>query len=329
MFLLSPSIFWWDLSILLLISIALCMMLMSWLWYRRNRTKHGLAKTCVLLVAATGAAGLILTIYGSFIEPQMIVITEHSIALRIEEPLRVVVISDIQVGPYKGAAFLSRVVDKINQTIPDIVLIAGDIIEDERSNLSSLEPLGSIRASAGVFAVLGNHDRGHRQNILGQRIQFLDRGEDVEDALEELNVQVLRNEHIIISLGAENINLVGIDDLWSGDSDLSSAMTDMLDLTTILLSHNPDIIKEEQSNDADLIVAGHTHGGQLRLPYIGALSTLPTTIGPSFDQGVFTLDKGSILALTRGVGEASLRARLFAWPEVMVLNLTPLPPPST
>ena len=192
------------------------------------------------------------------------------------------------------------------------------MIEDERSDLSHLAPLGNIRASAGVFAVLGNHDRGHKRNILRQKIQFLDKGDDVADALEALDIQVLRNEYTIISLGAENINLVGIDDLWSGDSDLSAAMTGMLDLPTILLSHNPDIIKEQQSSDADLIVAGHTHGGQIRLPHVGSLSSLPTTIGPSFDQGIFELDNGSILALTRGVGEAALRARLFAWPEVMI-----------
>ena len=92
------------------------------------------------------------------------------------------------------------------------------------------------------------------------------------------------------------------------------------DLPIILLSHNPSVINQNDSLQADLIVSGHTHGGQIRLPGIGPLGGVPTDIDQKYDQGTFAINNHTTLAITRGLGESSPRARLFAWPEILLLE---------
>ena len=80
----------------------------------------------------------------------------------------------------------------------------------------------------------------------------------------------------------------------------------------IMLAHDPSVILENHARYPHLIVSGHTHGGQIRLPFIGPIGRLPTQLGRKYDQGLFAVDKDTTLAITRGVGESGARARLFA-----------------
>lgn len=259
-------------------------------------------------------------VYGSFIEPKILRITEYDINLSLTEPLKIAVVSDLHIGPYKGKQFTQKLVRTVNNTLPDIVLLVGDFVYAEESDLSALEPLKELRASLGVFGVLGNHDQGQHATFLGERYFTFNRGEDIADALENMGVQMLRNTHIV-SRGVDALALAGIDDLWTGDAKLAEALTDVPEnLTTILLSHNPSVIEDSLSRRADLIVSGHTHGGQIRLPGIGPLRPMPIRISQKYDQGVFTVDPSTQLAITRGAGETWARARLFAWPEILLLN---------
>ena len=219
---------------------------------------------------------------------------------------------------------MQRVVNETNAAFPDLVLLTGDYVFGRNADLQDLAPLGALNPPLGVYAVLGNHDVGQHQSLLGKRYSGEDRGENIADMLESVGVTMLRNEEEIIYLTTGQIAITGIDDLWTGHSDLAAALDEVpRNVYTILLSHNPSVIDEKRSREADLIVSGHTHGGQMRLPGYGTIPDLPTSLGNSFDQGIFKIDSDTTLAITRGVGESSPRTRLFAWPEIMLLELLP------
>ncbi|MDD5469994.1 MAG: hypothetical protein PHO92_04330, partial [Candidatus Peribacteraceae bacterium] len=180
----------------------------------------------------------------------------------------------------------------------------------------------------GVYAVLGNHDAGLVRS-LGQNglRRKHDRRDAIAAALEGMEITVLRNAHRTVRTGDTSIALAGIEDLWTGEQDLSAALEGIPEGTpVVLLSHNPDIILNPQIEAVDLVVSGHTHGGQMRLPLLGSLARMPTELGQDFDHGLFPFpasatDEGSLF-ITRGVGVSGPRARLFAWPEVALLTTT-------
>ena len=114
--------------------------------------------------------------------------------------------------------------------------------------------------------------------------------------------------------------MAGIDDIWFGGS--SKAALDGLtdEDMVILLAHNPDAVLFSETKVADLILSGHTHGGQIRLPLVGSLAHIPTVLGNTYDKGLFSL-KDQWLFITSGVGEIGPRARLFNPPEIVLLNI--------
>lgn len=322
MFLLHPSIFLWDLTILLLTAFGLCVAIVCSVWLKRNRKKNMFKKIIVGLFGFLGFLGFLLTTYGSFVEPKMITVNEFALDFPIRTPLKIAVISDVHIGPYKGTTFLERVVKRTNDLLPDMVFIVGDFIFDPDADLSDFTPLKNLHPSIGTYAVLGNHDQGQYQSIFGKRIVRPDLGDTVSAALSQLGIRVLRNEHIAIPIIDDLITLAGIDDLWTAHADLDTALTGIDPQSpVILLVHNPSIIDEPMSRRAHLVVAGHTHGGQLRIPGLGPLPPIPTTLGPDMIHGTFSVDRDTALAITRGVGETNARARLFAPPEIMLLQL--------
>ncbi len=321
MFLLHSDIFFWDFLILLLLVFSLCGAICCAIWIKRH-PQYTIQKLCVGFLGFIASLSFLLVVYGSFIEPHIIVVTEKSIHHPLSPPLKVAVISDIHVGPYKGKEFVRRIVERTNALIPDIVLLPGDFIFLHNTDLSELEPLKGLRTGIGVFAVLGNHDVGKYETLMGMRYSGVDSSESITKKLEELGVSVLRNTSEIFTTTTGQIALAGIDDLWTGNADLPSAFNNIEpNAFTILLSHNPSVIDDPRSANAHLIISGHTHGGQIRLPTIGPISDLPTSLGREYDQGLFEIDEDTDLVITRGVGESSARARLFAWPEILLLRI--------
>lgn len=279
-------------------------------------------KIIVGLFGFLGFLGFLLTTYGSFVEPKMITVNEFALDFPIRTPLKIAVISDIHIGHYKGRAFLERVVKRINDLLPDMVFIVGDFIFDPDADHSDFSPLKNLHPSIGTYAVLGNHDQGQYQSIFGKRIIRPDLGKNVTNALTDLGIRVLRNEHIDIPIIDEFIALAGIDDIWTAHADLDTALANIDPQSpVILLVHNPSIIDDPMSRRAHLVVTGHTHGGQIRIPGLGPLPPIPTTLGPDMIHGTFSIAADTTLAITRGVGETNARARLFAPPEIMLLHV--------
>lgn len=320
-FLLLPPPILWDFAIALLLALSCSITIVTGTWICRNSSRHLSLRLLVGFLGGIGFLGFLTVTYGSFIEPQRITITERDILLPLKQPLRIVVLSDFHVGPYKGRRFLERAVDKTNALFPDVILLAGDFLYDDSSPLSALSPLTRLRATLGTFAVLGNHDTGHILSLLHTPERRDDRTIAITAVLEDMGISVLQNTSRTISLGAERLAIAGVMDLWAGTDSTQNALEGIpVRTTTILLSHNPDIALNPKSHQAHLIAAGHTHGGQIRLPWFGPLPRIPTRLGKKYDQGLFRIDDDTTLAITRGLGESFPRARLFAPPEILLLK---------
>jgi predicted MPP superfamily phosphohydrolase len=262
--------------------------------------------------------------YGSFIEPQLITVTRETVHLDIDHPISIAVISDLHVGPYKGEKYIARVVKKINSLMPDIVLIVGDLVLTENVTpeaIQALAPLKDLKPGIGTFSATGNHDHGVYRMFAEGQTRPEDHSDLLIEKLRSFGITVLENDATTVNLGTEKIAIAGIDDLFSKKTDFAQTLTRIpANMPVILLAHNPDVILYKISLVADLIVSGHTHGGQIRLPGYGPISALPTRLGRKFDQGLFALEGGGTLAITRGVGESGPRARLFAPPEILLLT---------
>ena len=314
-----------DIIILSVLGLGCGIAAASRIWLRKNQRRHLTARLGVRIIGWISVFGVLLAVYGSFIEPQIITVTSADIPFPLEHPVKIVVISDLHVGPYKGQRFVERLVNRINALLPDLVLLDGDFIlssDVTAAELQALSPLRNLRSAAGTFAVLGNQDHGIFRSLLPKKKTPTDRSNLVNEALQSFGVTVLHNTNTAVSLGTETLTIAGIDDPWAGKADIVRAFDGIAPGTpTILIAHNPDVVLDPLAPLAQLIISGHTHGGQVRLPWYGALSTLPIHIPQRFDQGIFTLQSGSRLAITRGVGESGPRVRLFAPPEIMVLTL--------
>lgn len=266
-------------------------------------------------------------IYGSYIEPKWIEVNKQTVKINDngENTLKVVIVADYHLGPYKGREFVEKSVNLINEQSPDIVLMPGDFIYSYAEQADDLKPIENIKSKYGVYATLGNHDYGITRSNKddSNELGALRKSDYVVEKLKEFKVTVLRDEKVVINKREENeITLVGLEDIWGSTDLYSDELFDFEeDDTVILLEHNPDIILDERVDIFDLIISGHTHGGQIRLPIFGSVPPLPTKLGKGFDMGLFELDSGNQLFITKGIGEMGPRARLLTRPEIAVLDI--------
>lgn len=240
-------------------------------------------------------------------------VTEHRIGLpNLPEPfhgLRVVQLTDIHHGLYFPAAALSLVVELANKLEPDIVALTGDFVTRSRNYIEpAAEMLGALRAREGVFAVLGNHD-------------FRVGADSIAAALDHHGVEVLRNRHVTLRRRGQKFCLAGIDDFLYR-ADLPRAVRGIPKGTpTLLLSHNPSIIEDAAELGLSLVLSGHTHGGQVRLPFIGCL------YGRSDEQMRFKKGRDSLgetqIYVSRGLGTVVLPVRYGCPSEIPHFVLEP------
>ena len=271
----------------------------SWRWLK-----------IVAMVLAIVAWGVIF--YGSFIEPKMLQVEASSIDLDIEGiegELDIVVVSDIHVGPYKKARWSDKVVEKLNELDADMILMPGDFVFSKTEQVEMLESHQDIELP--VYAVLGNHDH-----------EFAD-PDVISSTLEGWGMNMLRNRAVEIELADGNkIDVAGIDDLWFTANPMAAMETVDDNTPTIMISHNPDFILEPEADRVDLVISGHTHCGQIRLPWIGSVPPIPNKLGRDWDCGEYDYGDGHKLFVTPGVGETGPRARLFNPPTINIIHVT-------
>lgn len=235
-------------------------------------------------------------IWSRFVEPQMIVIRE------VEGPANFVLISDQHLGQYKGEAFFSRVVERINELDPDFVLIPGDFVYsiDPTEIEAIFTPFKSFKMP--VYAVLGNHDMAPAGELLDSTLS---------EILSEYGVTWIDNATVINN----EIQILGLGERWNNETDLKTFDSLQPDLINIAVIHNPDGAYDFPENSLDLIVAGHTHGGQIRIPFLYKWA-VPTKYDWGKAQGWFEI-LGNPLYITSGLGETALPMRLFNPPEIV------------
>lgn len=230
-----------------------------------------------------------------------------------EPPVRAVLISDIHVaGPDMPPARLERIVAQIEALNPDIVLIAGDLVSDKRFATrtyrlaDAVAPLAGLQPRLGVFAVLGNHD--HWRSAIEARA-----------TLEAIGIRVLDNE----AANAGPLAIGGLDDDFTGQDDLPATLGAMRRQAgaRLLLSHSPDPFPSLPP-EVGLMLAGHTHCGQIRLPLIGAVSTM-SEHGERYACG--RIDEGGrTLIVGAGLGTSILPLRLGARPDLWRVTIGPV-----
>jgi uncharacterized protein len=267
-------------------------------------------KVVRVATAAVVVGALVTTAYGVVVAAQPKIVNVQVTLPRFPvefDGLRVALVSDLHVGPARGVGFTRRVVDLVNEQQPDLILIAGDLIDGTVAKVASdLEPLAELSAPLGVFGVSGNHEF------------YADDGGRWLDAWDRLGIRTLRNERVSIDRGAQSIDIVGIHDYTSPapyEPDLSAALNGRDPATfALLLAHEPRQAFGASDLGVDMQVSGHTHGGQMwPFTYLVGLQQ-PSVSG---------LDKvgNTVLYTTRGAGAWGPPVRVGAPPEITMLEL--------
>ncbi len=236
-----------------------------------------------------------------FVEPALIV--ERTTPLRLGFKARIAVISDYHLGLQNGPAFLQRVVDRLNALPLDAVLIAGDhLSEPDRPVAELLAPLRSLRHPA--YSVPGNHDEGHP----GPLIQA-----ELRRVLEAAGVTPVEYTHVVLP----KFILVGIGDHYAGKDSVAPLQDSPRDRPRLVLMHNPDSAMNLPKGSAALAIAGHTHGGQIRIPRL-YWNWIPCKF--DFDRGLHDFAPVPVF-VTSGLGQAQLPMRFLNPPVIDVLEI--------
>jgi predicted MPP superfamily phosphohydrolase len=290
-------------------------------------------------------------IWPRFIEPQLLFTTRLKVPLKgLKSPRRIVQISDLHFGKHSSDRFFNRVLTAVNALSPDLIALTGDFICNgkmhDRNALFSF--LKMLKAPHGLFAVLGNHDYEKGVGIdqegnygvvdrKGPVLQGLARlvnqttihGGFSEEALrlkvnpvlidvfDEAGVVLLKDRTTCI---ADHFNLTGVSEYMTGQIDEGRAFQGyQACLPGILLCHNPDAIPHLLHHPFSLVLSGHTHGGQINLPWIRKKLTMMQY--PRYFKGLIQ-EAGKTIYISRGLGSV-MNFRFFAPPEIVCIDLIP------
>ncbi|HVF89360.1 MAG TPA: metallophosphoesterase [Blastocatellia bacterium] len=252
------------------------------------------------IIACIVLAGLPLTLYAFFVEPYWIEDTHYRIQAPVTAPLKIAHLSDLHTsGLNRREKELLEILDREK---PDLIVITGDSVSTTNGYEGFRVVLRELRAPLGVWVIRGNHENWHPIP-------------DERDFYSSAGVNFLVNES---KKPREDFWLVGLDDAFGGSPDLDGALADVPeDEYKIALFHSPGFFNQAAGR-CDLALAGHTHGGQVQLPIIGAV-WLPPHSG-NFVEGWFERN-GSRLYVSRGIGTSLLNVRFLCRPEVAFITL--------
>lgn len=257
--------------------------------------------------------------YGTFVSVSSISIVNQKISsTKINDDmndLKIAFISDIHYNHFMNKERLTKMIERINAFKPDILLFGGDLFDDptlypidENVTKELAECLSQLQADYGKFAVLGETDH---ESVLPI----------VEDLLFQADFELLKNQNIQLTKeGASTIYLIGIDSLVGGNPDVEMSLQEVdTNAFTIVLTHAPDLISQLPSNGIDLVLAGHSHGGQIALPFIGALNKKEGAL--SYSKGEYWINQTQLI-VSNGMGTTDTDIRIFADPQCHILRLT-------
>jgi uncharacterized protein len=269
------------------------------------------------LVAAAAAGAAAAAAYALLLEPRWLQRTWTRVEVADLHPslrgMRIALLTDLHLGGGTTRGTVRRACRMAMEARPHLVALTGDLASEGAlaSRLRQLtRELASLSAPLGVFAVPGNHD--HRLGIEFWR-QVVRSLEGVTD---------LTNRAVFLEVGEASLCVAGVDDLDEGSPDLSAAIpAEARRDFTLLLAHNPDQAERARRScdGIDLVVSGHTHGGQIRLPWLGAVRN-PAARDHLYDQGLLRRPWTQVY-VSRGVGTVHVPVRFLCRPEVAILEL--------
>ncbi|MDZ4742132.1 MAG: metallophosphoesterase [Verrucomicrobiota bacterium] len=262
------------------------------------------------------------------VEPTLVEVTRQSLKIvglpKAFNGMRLAHITDLHRSHLVSLDYLYDCVAKVNSLHADLLLVTGDYITG-RQNVSGLKrklygkgveveefmsecagAIGRAKTRYGTFASLGNHD--HWFN-----------GDYVTRSLTEEGVTVLRNKNTLIEESGQTLEIVGLGDLWTEKLDFQKAFSGTQGAFQIVLMHNPDTFEKWDRPGSHMILSGHTHGGQVNIPFFGA-PIVPSKYGNKYAQGLF--QKGNTrMYVNRGLGSIAPPVRFNCRPEIALIEL--------
>ncbi|MGE7839155.1 metallophosphoesterase [Lysinibacillus sp. NPDC093712] len=269
-----------------------------------------IAKIVLLLMVLIG----LFIGYAFKVEPTRLVIHAYDLNEDKGQSVKVVQISDIQVSETYTIKQLNRLVEKINQLSPDIIVFTGDLFENFstfQQKQQVTESLSNLKATVGKYAVWGNRDYG------GGAFKIY------EDLLTNSGFNLLKNSGVNVTvLNDKKLFIGGLDDGLLGYPDvdqLLSQMDDSFDYKIVLM-HEPDMADLLKDTSINLLLAGHSHGGQIKIPF---MKTMTTSLAEKYSDGFYTINKsnGMQLYVNTGIGTSRIPARFMVPPEISVFNI--------
>lgn len=254
--------------------------------------------------------------YAREIEPTLLTVTQSSLPSAKIPPafdnFKIIQFSDTHIGFQYTIKQLEDLIKKINALNPDLIVFTGDLIDDPNSfndEKNLINSLKQLKSKYGKFWVYGNHDHGGYGT------------DSILKIMDKSGFKLLKNNHVLINIGNDNIILAGIDDAILGKPNLGTTLLNVnKDLFTILLAHEPDYADITKDYPVDLQLSGHSHGGQVRLPLLGHLYT--PALAEKYVQGKYTINNCNLfLYVTNGIGTTRLPFRFMCKPEILLLTL--------
>jgi predicted MPP superfamily phosphohydrolase len=281
--------------------------------FNRRRFLKGLGFAGIGL-ASTG-------VYGKTVESEWLEIGRQTIRLSKtpdQKALKILHLSDLHASEMVSLAFIERAIHLGLEQKPDLICLTGDYITRTYKDWDRYAKiLSALPATAPTFATLGNHDGGA---WCGKHIKGYSDTREVRQLLERGGIDLLDNSVRRVELQGWKLNLVGVGDIWANEFSPEKAFAKSVfasDSVTTVLSHNPDTKDQLQKYGWDLMLSGHTHGGQVCLPFIGA--PVAPVKDKRFIKGLHRWDNRWIY-VTKGIGNV-FGVRINCRPEVSVLTL--------
>lgn len=305
----GSAILWAFFSVLLAASYAVANLV------ARPRPEHSPARRGFLNAVRWTMLGAPAVVcgYGTFVQRFRLTVREQDIPVRDLpkdlEGLRIAQLTDIHLSPYLSVHELEQAVAMANETQPHLTLVTGDLITTVGDPVDDcLGALSHLKAEAGVFGCMGNHEIFAGTEAYTQR----------EGA--RLGMNFLRRQSRLLRFGSADLNLAGVDYQHFKKPYLVGVEKLVAPgAFNVLLSHNPDVFPVAAAKGFPLTIAGHTHGGQVRFELLGADLNVARFFTPYVD-GLYQKD-GSAIFVSRGIGTIGVPARLGAPPEVALLKL--------
>lgn len=221
---------------------------------------------------------------------------------------RIVQISDLHNA--KFGKNNQKLVDRVRECDPDMIVLTGDLVDSNHTNVDrAVQFVDEIVKICPVYYVTGNHE------------YWLDTSEyeKLMDGLASAGMIILDDQVVEISRGDAKFRLVGLDDKSLADGTLEALLSDEKELT-VVLAHEPQYLARYAGTGVDLVLSGHAHGGQFRLPFVGGIVAPDQGFLPEYTAGEYYMN-GTEMIVSRGLGNSVIPVRLFNYPEIVCVEL--------